>query len=224
MKKNTVTEAIGGIEDRFIAEAMDYKCERRITMSKKKIAVIVAAAILLVALAIPTTATVGRYLNQLGYFGSLDDGTAVTADKESVKITAVPLGDDEFKFVVDADTSKAPFNEYSEIMITNYSLWNSDDPENEYPMLGSAAFGKDGSTEWFDGASNVTSGGEFGVGSETVLRITEKMIDKELHFKFEVYSAEEHHNYTLVVHAFTGRNADGELIEIQGEWTVKFAV
>ena len=60
MNKKTVTEAIGEIEDRFIAEAMDYKCERRhIIMNIKKIAAIAAAVIVTLVATVSAAAFTG---------------------------------------------------------------------------------------------------------------------------------------------------------------------
>lgn len=60
MNKKTVTESIGEIEDRFIAEAMDYKCERRhVVMNIKKIAAIAAAVVVILTVTVSATAFTG---------------------------------------------------------------------------------------------------------------------------------------------------------------------
>ena len=60
MNKKTVTEAFGEIDNRFIAEAMDYKCERKhIVMSIRKIAAIAAAVMVIFAVTVSAAAFTG---------------------------------------------------------------------------------------------------------------------------------------------------------------------
>ena len=60
MNKKTVTEAIGEIENRFIAEAMDYKCERRhIVRNIKKIAAIAATVMVILTVTVSSAAFTG---------------------------------------------------------------------------------------------------------------------------------------------------------------------
>lgn len=215
MNSKKIAEAFGGINDRYLNEALEYKRGSQrggITMSKKKIAVL-AAVIAAIILTFPAAAVIKNYWKPV-YYGSLEDGTAITAPNGSVELTAVTVSDSEVAFVLNVDNSVYPFNEYTEVLITSAMLWEGDEP-----IVGQSADMLHSTPDWFDIYS-----GWFGLGSEGEdMEIICKFYDGAYHVNFENRTS-ENHAYTFVAYALTGRNAEGRLMEIRGEWAADFTI
>lgn len=212
MNEKKFAEEFGKINSSFIDEALDYKPENKrggIYMSKKKI-LIIAAVIAAIVVTFTAAGIGSRYLLH-DYFGSIKDGTAVDGSK-GAKIIAVPVNDNSIKFVIEANTKVAPYDEYTELMITSFNFWDGDTP-----LGGSSANMIDSSPEWFDIYS-----GDFSLTHPDV-SFSCKTVNRDCYVTY-VNKSSKKHTYTFVVYALTGRNADGELIEIQGEWTVDFKI
>ena len=141
MNIEKLTKEIGSMDSEFIDEALEYSAERQrggITMSKKKIAVLVAIIAAIMCMVIPLSAESiirfawsgkqedpiieeGVYYDSFWehehYFGSVKDGTSIPVPEDAVKITAVNVDENTVKFVLDIDTSVAPFDVYSQVVI-----------------------------------------------------------------------------------------------------------
>lgn len=215
MNIEKLTKEIGRMDSAFIDEALEYSAERQqggITMSKKKIAVLVAV-IAAIILTFPAAVAVSNYWNP-SYFGSLEDGTAISAPKGSVKLKSVTVSDSEVAFVLNVDDSVYPFNEYTEVLITNMMLWKGDEP-----IGGQGSDMLHSSPDWFD----IYNGNFQSAGGISGIAFDCKFFDGAYHIKF-VNRTSEKHKYTFVAYALTGRNAEGKLMEIQGEWSMDFTV
>ena len=219
MKNYRLSEELGNIDEMFLEEVYEYKKEKRITMTKRKLAIIIAAVIVLV-LSLPAYATVKYWRPIIGHYASLEDGTAVVATPGSIKVSAKKISDDVVKFVIDADKSVYPFNEYGDLTITSYWLYKKYQTTNEYehvPYLGRSYKPE---TDFY-GIFECPLAGDSDLGELTY----EQYVDD-----YDMYFVKKPNNgklskkqkYILEVEVIYGRNADGELKEIRGNWRVEF--
>lgn len=216
MNIEKLTKEIGSMDSEFIDEALDYAAERQrggIIMRKRKTGVLVAAVLLM--LAVSACAVAKEMINlSLDYFASLEDGTAVVAPSDSVKVSVETIDGISVKFVIDEDESVYPFNEYTELMICGYSIYNG---ISQY-----CSFSSMHDPRHDDNFGEIS--GSFGSSVAGAFSFRYDVNGREMYFIKEQSDGEyaKVRKYTLVIDVIYGRNADGELMEIRGDWKVNF--
>ncbi len=196
--KEKMSNAVGNLPDSMISEALDYQ-PKRIVMTKRKMMTVIAAAVALVALVIvPVGAKSYLDSHRLGVF---NQQSSEIISSEIITITAEKAGENIVKF-----TAQSNDPEYSDVYIYSYELVD------------------------YYGAMSTPYGDNFGklegsyTNDEKNLKIRDHVENLALYLEKEPFGGKlrRETDYTLRVEGIAAKKADGSVVELLGEWTVKF--